>query len=77
MCKNEYNSSEQMVKQKVILVGDAHTKLYAQMEALSKQLVASQLDQENLIDIQTLRCDFYGEGHENGNCIPKVESVEA
>lgn len=76
ICHNEYRSSDRAVKQKVILTVDANTTLLAQMEALSKHLVASQLEKANVSQIQTLKCDFCGEGHANGNCTPEVESAE-
>lgn len=43
---------------------------------LSQKLVASQLAQADVSQVQTLWCDFYGEGNENGNSTPEVESFE-
>lgn len=76
MCQNDYRSSERAMKQKGLHEVDLNTSLLAQIEALSKYLVATQLDQANISQIQTLRCEFYGEGHSNGNCTLEVESSE-
>lgn len=48
MYQNEYRSSEQLVKIRGIHAVASHVALLAHVEALSKQLVASQLAQVNV-----------------------------
>lgn len=47
------------MKGKCVLAVDTQTTLLAQLEAIIKLLVASQLTQANVSHIQTLKCDFY------------------
>lgn len=63
------------MKGKGVLVVDIQTAILAQLINLTKQLVSSQLTQGNVSQIQTLKCDFCGCEHSNGNCVPNVESV--
>ena len=55
---------------------DTHIALLAQLVALTKQLVASQLTQTNVSQIQILGCDFCGGEHLNGNCVPNMENAK-
>lgn len=73
MCLNEYHSKrERSVKIEILgtpkgmLTVDTHTALLAQIELLNKKLAEMSLDKPNVSQVQALRCDFYGDGHENG-----------
>jgi len=48
-----------------------------QMEALSKQVQAISIRQVQVQQPQVLRCEFCGEGHANGECVPERVSEEA
>lgn len=72
MCMNEYRSkSERSVKletsgtSKGMLSLDTHTALLAQIELLNKQLAKWCLNKANVSQMQSLKCDFCGGGHEN------------
>lgn len=78
ICHNEYRSiSDQTIKLKGVLELDSNRALPAQLKVISKQLLASTLVSTNVSQVQTLRRDFYGEGHENEYDVPKRASVEA
>lgn len=73
MCLNEYHlKSEQLVEietectPKGMLAIDTHTTLLPQIELLNKNLAESNLSKANMIQVQALMCDLYGEGHANG-----------
>lgn len=73
ICLNEYcSTSERSVKieafgtPKGMLAVDTHIALLAQIELLNEKLAESSLGKANVSQVQALRCDFYGEGHENG-----------
>ncbi|XP_050909769.1 uncharacterized protein LOC127123611 [Lathyrus oleraceus] len=83
MCMNEYHSkSKSSVKietvgmPKGMLVVDTHTALLAQIELLNKKLAESSLGKANVSQVQTLRCEFYGEEHVNRMCSLEWSSEE-
>lgn len=55
---------------------DSNTTLLAQLEIISKQLVATTIIPTNVSLVKTLRCDFCGEGHAIGNFVPKDDSFK-
>lgn len=84
MCLNEYPlKSDMSVKIKTVgtpkgmLVVGAHTAFLAQIELLNKNLAESSLGKVNMSQVQTLRYDFYGEGHANGRWSFEGSSKEA
>lgn len=84
MCMNEYHyKSERSVKletsgtPKGMLTIDTHTALLAQIELLNKQLAEGYLNKANVIQVQALKCDFFGGGHENGRCLLEGISEDA
>ena len=84
ICMNECHSKiERSVKletsgiPKGMLVVDTHTALLAQIELLNKQLAEGCLNKANAIQVQALKYDFFGGGHENGRCSLEGVSEEA
>lgn len=65
------------MKQKGIHAVNSTTTLFARIKENSRKLATTQLAIANVSQIQTVGCDFYGEGHVNGNFTIKVESFEA
>lgn len=76
MCQNVCRSSERGMKLKGIHAVESTLTLFTHIEALTKQLVATQLAQANVSQIQILHCDFNGGKPANGKCTIEVESVE-
>lgn len=58
---------------------DTHTTLLTQLEVLTKKLLGATIvhANENVNQAQALRCEFYEQGHTNGNCIPEGFTEEA
>lgn len=84
MCLNEYISkSERSVKletfgtPKGMLVVDTHTAFLAQIELLNRKLAECSFGKANVSQVQALRCDLCGEGHENGRCSLEGSTKEA
>lgn len=84
MFLNEYRSKreksakiETVGTPKGMLAIDTHTSLLAQIELLNKKLARSSLSKANMSQVQTLQCDFFGKGHENGRFSLKGSSEEA
>lgn len=67
MLQNEYHSSDRTLKQNGVLTVYLNTSLLSHMKVLYIQLVASKLSQTNVIQVQTLKCDF---------CVPNVDSAK-
>lgn len=49
--------------------------LLANLEGLSNKIDSSTLVLVNVNPDRILRCDFHGEGHTNGYCVPYIEEV--
>lgn len=72
MCLNEYRSkSERSINietvdtPKGMLCIDTHTSLITQIKLLNKKLAESNLSKAYVTQVQALKCDLCGEGHEN------------
>lgn len=64
------------MKKKCMIELDTQTALLTQLELLIKQLTVTNMAQVNSSQVQVLRCDFYGEGHKNCNCVPERQAKE-
>lgn len=60
-----------------MLVVDTHIGHLTQIELLNKKLTESNLGKANVSQVQELRCDFYGKGHENMRFSLEESSEEA
>lgn len=56
---------------------DLQRVLLAQLETLSKKIPTLTLNSKNVYPVRALRCDFYGEGHQNGHSTPESYIAEA
>jgi len=83
MAQNEYRAENERNKKGLFGVSENNAILAnqdamcKQLEALAKHVQSMSVSQGQAQQATSLRCDFCGEGHANGECVPEGVSEEA